>query len=222
MISRLRNPSPTAPAARAPARGRLDAAGVVVLRRRRRGARAGAHLRPHLAVRRPGGAGRDARLVHGDPGRAHPDRRHPRSRGHPPRLRQRLPPSRVDDRAGLRQPRDAAVPVPRVDVRARRLAAKGTALGARSGLRPGRLLAAPRLGRHVGAVPVRQPRSRPRRRSPRRSASCRRSSRGAASTSRRSSSTPITSGRSTPTGRSTSRTTSSATTARPPIPASAR
>ena len=63
-----------------------------------------------------------------------------------------------DDRAGLRQPRDAAVPVPRLDVRARRLAAKGAALGARGGLRPRRLLAAPRLGRHVGAVPLRQPR----------------------------------------------------------------
>ena len=44
----------------------------------RRGARARADLRPHLAVRRPGGAGRRAGLLHGDAGRARPDRRHAR------------------------------------------------------------------------------------------------------------------------------------------------
>ena len=44
----------------------------MVLRYRGRVARAGAHLRLHLAVRRPGGTGRGARLVHGDSGGAHP------------------------------------------------------------------------------------------------------------------------------------------------------
>ena len=122
----------------------------------------------------------------------------------------------------LRLPRDAAVPVPRVDLRARRLAPQGAALGARGGLRPRRLLAAARLGRHLGTVPLRQ--SRPRRGSARRDARRAAGDRRAAavSTSRRSRSTRTTSGRSRRTGRSRSRTTSSATTARPPIPASAR
>ena len=49
-------------------------AGVAALERERIFART-------LAVRRPGGAGRRARLVHGDAGGPHPDRRHARSRG---------------------------------------------------------------------------------------------------------------------------------------------
>ena len=112
-----------ASAARASARGRLDAAGVVVLRRRRCRARARADLRAVVAVRRPRRARRRAGLLHGDAGRPHPDRRHARPRRSAPGVRQRLPPPRLRDRARQRLPRDAAVPVPRVDVRARRLAA---------------------------------------------------------------------------------------------------
>ncbi len=37
-------------------------------------------------------------------------------RADPPRLCQHLPPMRDDDRAVLRQSRDAAVPVPRLDI----------------------------------------------------------------------------------------------------------
>ena len=138
------------------------------------------------------------------------------------RLRQRLPPSRVHDRHGLRQPRDAAVPVPRVDVRARRLAAEGARSEREAGFDRGRLLAAPRLGRHVGAVPLRQPRPGrgAARRDARRAAGDRGAQRSRPLDARAS--TRTTSGRSTRTGRSSSRTTSSATTAPPPIPASAR
>ena len=58
---------------------------------------------------------------------------------------------------GSRLPRDAPVPVPRVDVRARRHAAPRAAVRARAGLRPGALLAPARRRRHLGPVRVREP-----------------------------------------------------------------
>ena len=95
-------------------------------------------------------------------------------------------------------------------------------LGARGGVRPGRLLAAPGLRRHLGPVPLRQPgrRRRAAGRDARRPAGDRRRER--ARPRRRFASTRTTSGRSRRTGRSRSRTTSSATTARRRTRASAR
>ena len=72
------------------------------------------------------------------------------------RVRERLPAPRLDRRRGRGQPKDAAVPVPRVDVRARRPAARGAARGLRrrrGGARAG-------AARTLGAVPVRERRRR--------------------------------------------------------------
>ena len=66
---------------------------------------------------------------------------------------------------GCGDARDHPVPLPRVDVRPRRLAARRTALGARARLRSRRLVASARERRQLGAVPLRQPRPRARRRS---------------------------------------------------------
>ena len=63
---------------------------------------------------------------------------------------------------------DAAVPVPRVDVRPRRRAAQGPARRPRAGPRPRRARPPPRERRDLGAVPVRA--SRPRRAGVRRDA----------------------------------------------------
>ena len=112
------------------------------------------------------------------------------------------------------------MPLPRVDVRPRRLAARRAALRSRAGLRQGRLVAAAGERRHLGAVPVREPEPRcgaavgvPRR--PARDHGARpRPVRSSCST-RASRSAP------TRTGRSSSRTSSSATTARPRTRASA-
>ena len=152
----------------------------------------------------------------------HPDRRHARSRGHPARLRQRLPPPRV------RRSRAAAAAARRCSARTTRGRTGSTARCARHRARSARrastaadfsLLpvsvdtwgpflfvnpdpAAAPLAETLGELPAIVARS------------------GLDLSTLAS--TPITSGRSTPTGRSRSRTTSSATTARPPIPASAR
>ena len=83
-----------------------------------------------------------------------------------------------------------------------------------------RLVASARERRHLGAVPLREPRSRRRRRSTSTSAPCPRSSR-ATSTSTGSRSTRASTSDRTRTGRSWSRTSSSATTARPRTRASA-
>ena len=78
----------------------------------------------------------------------------------PPRPRERLPTSRAPRRRGHGVPGDAAVPVPRLDVRPRRRARARAALRARAGLRPDGPLARADLRRHVGAVRLREPGSR--------------------------------------------------------------
>ena len=164
-------------------RGGLDAPRRVVLRAHGARPRARADLHLDLAVRRPGRArGRGRELLRLDR-REHPDRRHARRRRRAARLRQRLPASRPRRRRGRRLSQDVAVPVPRLDVRARRHAAPGATLRAGARLRRLGALAAPRRGRHLGAVCLRQPRSR--RGAPARRArhAARRSSRGAGSTS---------------------------------------
>ena len=87
-------------------------------------------------------AARAGRLLHGAR-RAHPGRRHACRGRRDARVRQRLPAPRLDRRRGRGQPEDAAVPVPRVDVRPRRAAARGAARGLRrrttSALAPVRL-----------------------------------------------------------------------------------
>ena len=150
------------PATRACARGRVDVACVLVLGPDRGAARARADLRQVLAVRWAGRARRRAGLLHGDASRSRPDRRHARPGGRAPRVRERLPSSRLRDRPRQRLSRDAAVPLSRLDVRARRVASPRTAFGARGGLRPRRLLVASGFRRDLGAVRLRQ--SRPGRR----------------------------------------------------------
>ena len=110
-------------------------------------------------------AGERARRLLRHQGRDHPGRPRPGQGGRAQGLRQRLPPSRPRRHAGLRAPRDAAVPLPRLDVRARRLPAQGAALRARARVRRRQLLALPRPGGHVGAVHLRERRPRGRTRS---------------------------------------------------------
>ena len=123
-----------------PAARRRHVACLVVLRPGGPEARARADLQPLVAVRgrRPNRS-------------ASPARSSPAARATTPivvvrdrerraaGVRQRLPPPRARGRAGLRAARDAPVPVPRVDVRPRRLAARRAALRAGAGLRPRRL-----------------------------------------------------------------------------------
>ena len=80
---------------------------------------AGADLPPGVAVRRPHRTARAARLLRRR-GRGDARRRHARPRRRAARLRQRLPPPRPRRRRRRAEPRDAAVPVPRLDVRPRR------------------------------------------------------------------------------------------------------
>ncbi len=165
-------------------------------------ARARADLRPRVGVRRPDGVGDRAGLVLRRADRTHPGRRRPRIGRRPARPRERLPTPGAPRRRGHRVPGDAAVPVPRLDVRPRRHARARAALGSRAGLRPDGSLARARSpsargGRSSSRTPI--PTLR---RSTRGSARSRRSSRRAASTSTRSASTRTTSGRSRRTGRS--------------------
>ena len=143
--------------------------------------------------------------------------------GESARFRQRLPPSRPHpgERRGL--PRDAAVPLPRLDVRARRVASARAAGRAGAGVRRVDVLAPAGRGRHLGPVRLRQPgcRGGPTRGRARRAARSRSRLRGSTSPASRFHS-HYELARSRPTGRWCSRTSSSATTARPRIPASAR
>ena len=84
-------------------------------------------------------------------------RGHARPRRRAARPAERLPPPRLARRAGPRQPRDAAVPLPRVDLRARRPAALRTT---RPGARARRDLPARAGGRGLGPAAVRPPRGR--------------------------------------------------------------
>ena len=118
-----------------PARAGAHAPRELVLRRGDPQARAGADLPACLAVRWRRGRRRRARPVPHLPGRRRPDRRRARPRRRAARLRQRLPPPRAPRGRGVRSPRDAPVPVPRVDVRPRRVAAHRAARGSRAGLR---------------------------------------------------------------------------------------
>ena len=133
---------------------------TLVHRLRRVRARARAHLRPGVDVRRAGRVGARAGLVLRRAHRSRAGRHRARLGRRSARARQRLPPPRPSRRRGHRLSRDAAVPVPRVDVRPRRDAAPRAALGARARLRPLRPLARARLRRHVGSVRLREPRSR--------------------------------------------------------------
>ena len=142
--------------------------------------------------------------------------------GGTPRLPEHLPPPRLARLRGRGEARDAPVPLPRLDVRPRRLAARRPPLRPRARLRqdgarprsgPGRLLGAVRLrqpGRRGGPARghARRAAAARRRVRPRPRARCGSSSARAASTRR--------------TGRSAARTSSSATTARSRIRASRR
>ena len=88
--------------------------------------------------------------------RSHAGRRHPRARRRASGVPERLPPPRLPGRRGSRQARDAAVPVPRLDVRSRRRAARSAARGGARGLRRGRARALPRRDRYLGPVRVRE------------------------------------------------------------------
>ena len=132
----------------------------LVRRRRRLRARARAHLLPRVDVRRARRVGGRAGLLLRSAHRSRAGRRRAWLGRRPPRARERLPPPRASRRRGHRLSRDAAVPVPRLDVRPRRDAATRSALGARARLRPLRAVAGARLRRHVGPVRLREPRSR--------------------------------------------------------------
>ena len=109
-----------------------------------------------MAVRRPPRAASGAgHVLHGEV-RPHPGRRHPREGRRGARVPQRLPPSRLPGRRGRGQARDAPVPLPRLDVRARRVAAHGSALGRGAELPEGRARPLPHRGRHLGALRVRE------------------------------------------------------------------
>ncbi len=127
-----------------------------------RGPRAGApRARPdlpaRLAVRGPPRPAHRARVLLRDPGRRAPRRRHARPRRRAARLRQRLPPPRRARGDGRGRAGDAPVPLSRVDLRPRRLPARGAPREGRPGHRPRR--ARPRAdgGRQLGPVRLRQP-----------------------------------------------------------------
>ena len=118
------------------ARQRLDAAGPLVLRSGRGRARVSADLRPQLDAALPRG---QARLDGRPRGRQRgPGARggHARRRGEAPRLRQRLPAPRASGGDDGRLPQAPAVPLPRLDVHARRQAPERAAHVPRDGLRP--------------------------------------------------------------------------------------
>ena len=152
-------PSPPPVSRSSGGRCELDAALSLVHRRGRSAARARAAVRRRVAVRRAHGRAGRARLVPHLPRGPSADRRRPRPRGR--RVCQRVPPPRRGGRVGRGALHDAAVPLPRVDVWAGRLAARGaTREPPRGGLRPGGARPAPRAAGEVGGVRVRQRRSR--------------------------------------------------------------
>ncbi len=116
----------------------------------------------------PGTLPRDGR-------RRRADSRHARPRGSPARVRQRLPPPRCGVDGRLREAQHAPVPLPRLDVRPRRLAASCAALRARAGFRPATIGRCYRRASTPGDRSSSSIRTRPRYRSPSSSASCRRS-----------------------------------------------
>ena len=142
--------------------------------------------------------------------------------GDAPRVPERLPPPRLARLRGRGEARDAPVPLPRVDVRPRRLAPRGAAHRARARLRQVGARARARAGRRLGAVRLRQPghRRAAARGAPRRAAGARRGRR--ASTSARCASSSARPRSTRRTGRCAARTSSSATTARSPIRPSRR
>ena len=73
------------------------------------------------------------------------------------RVRQRLPPPCLPGRDRGREPQDAPVRIPRLDVRARRVPARGAALRARAGLRRVRVLARAGRRRDLPRVRLREP-----------------------------------------------------------------
>ena len=115
--------------------------------------------------------------VVGSSGRV-PVRRHARRRGQAPRLRQRLPAPRPPGGDEGRLPQAPAVPLPRLDVHARRQAAERAAHVARDGLRPRGLLARARSPSTPGAASCSSIPTPPRRRC---TTSTRRSSRSRSS-----------------------------------------
>ena len=127
--------------AHVPARVRADLLQRMDLRRPRRGRAAGRRLPDHDDRR--GAARRRPRWQRGDPG--------------PP---QRLPPPSLHARRGQRLDEDVPVPVSRLDVRARRNAARDAGVQGDAELRQGRLPAHVGQGRAVGRLDLRQPRRR--------------------------------------------------------------
>src|SRR5436190_5344528 len=119
-------------------------------------ARAGGDLRALVAVRRSARSAGEPGVLRRD-GRGHPSRRHPRPPWGAARVPERLPAPRIGGRRGRGKPRDAPVPVPRLDVRPRRPARRGTARRPRGWGGRGGARAASRGGRNVGAVRVRVP-----------------------------------------------------------------
>ena len=81
------------------------------------------------------GRGRGAGLVRRVAGRRRSRRARPRPRRRAPRLPERLPPPRLDRLRGIRQARDAPVPLPRLDVRPRRPAHHSAEVGTRGRVR---------------------------------------------------------------------------------------
>ena len=181
-------------------RARRIAPRILVHRCLSRRARAGSHLPSDLAIRRARRTGHTGRrLLHRGGGRC-ADRRRPQ-RGRPERLRQCLPASTPRGRQRVRQPQGAAVPVSRVDVRPRRMSARGAALRPRARIRSREPPPLARQRRHVG--PVRHSRiSRPAPRCRASSASCPPSSAEAGCASTTCASAGARSGRRGPTGRS--------------------
>ena len=120
--------------------------------------RAGAHLPPHLAVRGARlAAGASRGLLRAGAARAEPVLREG-SRGRRPRLLQRLPAPRSPARGGQRPQARAGMSLPRLDLRARRPAPRGSGRRQDAGVRRARDLPHPGAERDRRWVRVRQPR----------------------------------------------------------------
>ena len=175
-------------------RARADLPALLAVRRaHRRARRPGQHV-PHAGRRAAGG-------------------RRPRPRRRAARLPERLPPPRHGARERAADARHDPVPVPRLDLRARRLRSAARRAARRSRTSTWTASASCRCRWAPGARSCSSTRTWTRRRSTPRSATCRRSWPRTGSTWTRSASTTAAPTRSGRTGRSRSRTTSSATTA---------
>ncbi len=122
--------------------------------------RARAAVRAHLAVRGSPRRARGTRLVLHAARRRRPAGRRARPRGRAARVRERLPPPRRRGGQWRRPLHHPAVSLPRLDLRPRRLAARGAALGERPRLRPRIARPAAGPGGHLGSVHLRQRRRR--------------------------------------------------------------